>query len=151
MASFFKHLRHSARKNNFIRNWEIDTCFHTYVGGSACARVHVGCLCVFFCTQIMFYFGELGLWPILGGRGVGGGGGADLSLQDRHPRRRSQIECDFDFSPHFTLSCQIGFCSDDISFTTLRKNVERFRNEAAAALHARQPPWHHHPGRSPVT
>lgn len=27
---------------------------------------------------------------------------------------------------------------------TMRKNVERFRNEAAAALHARQHRWHHH-------
>lgn len=31
--------------------------------------------------------------------------------------RTDQIECDFDFSPHFIRNCQIRFHSDDISFT----------------------------------
>lgn len=61
---------------------------------------------------------------------------------DKHGRDVSQTEYDFDFSPHFTLGCQIAFCSDDISFTG--KKVERLRNEAAAALHARHEEWHHH-------
>lgn len=32
-------------------------------------------------------------------------------------RHGAQIECDFDFSPHFIRNCQIRFHSDDISFT----------------------------------
>lgn len=67
------------------------------------------------------------------------------------PWRCTQIECDFDFSAHFTLGCQIGFCSDDISFTMMRGNVERLQNEAAAALDASQNLWHHHLHCSPET
>lgn len=73
------------------------------------------------------------------GRTVG-----DLSLQISTVETFLQTEYDFDFSPHFTLGCQIAFCPDDISFTG--KKVERLRNEAAAALHARHEEWHHHLG-----
>lgn len=63
----------------------------------------------------MFHFKEQGPGPML--RGTTGKGSWWSQPAGKAPRRRSQLECDFDFSPHFTLSCQIGFRSDDISFS----------------------------------
>lgn len=57
--------------------------------------------------------------------------------------RWSQLGCDFDFSAHFTLSCQTGFCSDDISFTTAQEKTERLGNEPPAAPPASRRWWHH--------
>lgn len=42
---------------------------------------------------------------------------SDWSQTRQLHRHRAQIECDFDFSPHFIRNCQIRFHSDDISFT----------------------------------
>lgn len=74
---------------------------------------------------------------------IEGGGGYSACRMGTTETRGFQLECDFDFSPHFTLSCQIGFCSADISFMMMHKNAERLRNEADAALHASQWRWHH--------
>lgn len=42
---------------------------------------------------------------------------SDWSQTRQLHRHGAQIECDFDFSPHFIRNCQIRFHSDDISFT----------------------------------
>lgn len=84
---------------------------------------------------IYFLPGGAATWA---GTAVGAAGGApgDVSLKDRQaPHTRPRLQCDFDLPPHFTLSCQTGFRSDDISFspTPTPKKWNGFRNETAAS------------------
>lgn len=69
-------------------------------------------------------------------RWVQRGAPGDVSLKDQQaPHTRPRLQCDFDLPPHFTLSCQTGFRSDDISFspTPTPKKWNSFRNETAAS------------------